>query len=297
MKKSGIRNEIPEKIVLERKCMSKKNDNLYRYSKESPWRFVLVVILYVIGAASFPSDFFGLIPENAKALGLLSVFLSRSVCSAVTVWLMFEIKTQSMLGFNKPKPDVLKALPFFLVALNNVPFFALHSGSARISEDVNFGIAVAYALACLGGVVLEETAFRGLVFPAILRKLEGKKNGVFLSVFLSSLFFGITHIVNLFGGASIGAVVMQVGYSFLVGGMCATALYITGNIYCPVALHFIYNIGGLATGYGIIEGNIWTVPQIAATAVVAAVVFVYAVIVLTKTKNPDICERDLKIPS
>ena len=277
--------------------MSKKNDNLYRYSEESPWRFVLVVILYVIGAASFPSDFFGLIPESSKALGLLSVFLSRTLCSAVTVWLMFEVKTQSLLKLGKPKPDCRNVLPFFLVALNNIPFFALFSGSAWISKDVNFGIAVSYALACLGGVILEETAFRGLVFPVILRKFKDKENGVFLSVFLSSLFFGLTHIVNLFGGASIGSVVMQVGYSFLVGGMCATALYFTGNIYCPVALHFIYNIGGLATGYGIIEGSIWTTAQIVATAVVAIAVFVFTVIVLTKAKNPDICEPDLQIPS
>ena len=277
--------------------MSKKNDNLYRYSEESPWRFVSVVILYVIGAASFPSDFFGLIPKSAKALGLLSVFLSRTLCSAVTVWLMFEVKTQSLLKFGKPKSGCRNVLLFFLVALNNIPFFALFSGSARISKDVNFGIAVSYALACLGGVILEETAFRGLVFPVILRKFKDKKNGVFLSVFLSSLFFGLTHIVNLFGGASIGSVVMQVGYSFLVGGMCATALYFTGNIYCPVALHFIYNIGGLATGYGIIEGSIWTTPQIVATAVVAIAVFVFTVIVLMKTKNSDICESDLQIPS
>jgi len=276
--------------------MSKKNDNLYKFSVEKPWRFALVAILYVVGAASFPTSVFSFIPMSAKNTELFGVALSRSLCAVLTVWLMFEIKTDKLITRGVNVKNILLSLPFFVVAFNNIPFFPLLLGDAVVSDENVLSI-ILYLLACLGGVILEETAFRGLVFPVFLRKYENKKYGVFFAVLISSALFGATHFVNILGGASVGAVIMQAGYSFLVGGMCAMSLYFCGNIFMPISLHFIFNIGGLALRYEMISGKIWTPLTISLTAVIAVAATVYTVIMLfAGKKRESMFERIKYIP-
>lgn len=276
--------------------MSKKNDNLYKYSVEKPWGFAVVAILYVVGAASFPTSVFSFIPMGAKNVELFGVALSRSLCSILTVWLMFEIKTDKLITRGISIKNFALALPFFVVALNNIPFFPLLLGDASISDGNVFTVGL-YLLACLGGVILEETAFRGIVFPVFLRKYDNKKYRVFLAVLISSALFGATHFVNILGGASVGAVIMQAGYSFLVGGMCAMSEYLCGNIFIPISLHFIFNIGGLALRYKMISGKIWTPLTISLTAVIAVAATVYTVVILFAGKKREtIFERIKYIP-
>jgi len=275
--------------------MSNKNDNLYKYSVETPWRFIIVVVLYVIGAASFPAKLFSFIPGNEKNIELLAISVSRGVCSALPIWLMFETKTEKLFDCKISFSGFAKVIPFFIVALNNFPLFPLLYGSAVFNQSSEALTVVLYILACFCGVLLEETSFRGLIFPALLRRYSDNKNCMFRAALISSALFGATHIVNLFGGASFGNVIMQIGYSFLVGGMCALAEYYTGSIISPIVLHFVYNLGGLAISYGIIDGNIWTPLTVALTASLGVVVALYAIILVFRKKS-DLLNKVLDIP-
>ena len=76
---------------------------------------------------------------------------------------------------------------------------------------------------------------------------------------------------------------LQVGYSFLIGGMCSVILLKTRNIWYCVFLHSVYNFAG-----GITSGNMWTAPQIAFTAFVAVIIAVYVVWTLVKITPKDI---------
>lgn len=267
---------------------NKNNDNLYRYSTEKPWSFIIVVVLYLIGAASFPSGIFHFIPGEEKDVELISIFISRAICIGIPVWLMFEIKIEKLFLLKSKITDVLLIIPFFVVVLNNIPFFPFASGELNFASDVTAKTIIFYILACFCGVALEEIVFRGLVFSTLLRKYKDKKQCVFFAVLISSALFGATHIVNLLGGASIGPVVMQIGYSFLIGGMCAVALYLTGCINYSIVLHFIFNLGGLLSSYGMISGTIWTTLTIALTAIIAVIVSIYTIILLFKGKKHDL---------
>lgn len=267
---------------------NKNNDNLYRYSTEKPWSFIIVVVLYLIGAASFPSGIFHFIPGAEKDVELISIFISRAICIGIPVWLMFEIKIEKLFLLKSKITDVLLIIPFFVVVLNNIPFFPFASGELNFASDVTAKTIIFYILACFCGVALEEIVFRGLVFSTLLRKYKDKKQCVFFAVLISSALFGATHIVNLLGGASIGPVVMQIGYSFLIGGMCAVALYLTGCINYSIVLHFIFNLGGLLSSYGMISGTIWTTLTIALTAIIAVIVSIYTIILLFKGKKHDL---------
>ena len=78
---------------------------------------------------------------------------------------------------------------------------------------------------------------------------------------------------------------MQMGYSFLIGGMCAIAFLKTGSFYSAVLLHFLFNIGGMLIDYKMLSGAIWDAATIIITGVLAVIVIVYAIFLLFKASN------------
>ena len=269
----------------------KSNENLLKYSLNSPWQFVVVILMYLVGAVGFPISIFTFLIKDYSAANLVGTFLARLICCLLPIYLIFALKLKQILYLKGFLNRFLLIIPFVLVAVNNFPFIAVYSKEA-VCATLNWHEWLFYVFAVFGGVLLEELTFRGLVLPTLYRKLNGKKHGLFLSVLYSSLLFGGAHIFNLLSGAGIGAVVMQVGYSFLIGGMCAIAFIKTGNFYNAVILHFIFNFGGLLLNYKMISGSIWDTATIIITAVLAVLVIVYAVYILFETNN---CEFDKKI--
>ena len=85
---------------------------------------------------------------------------------------------------------------------------------------------------------------------------------------------------------------MQVGYSFLIGGMCALAMTITRNLFFPAILHAIFDVGGLMTDsrIGIATGNQWDKVTIIITAVLGVAVLIYMVVLCFKQNYKEIEE-------
>ena len=77
--------------------MSKqKNENLYKYSVESPWQFVFLVVLYTVGAVGFPESIFTFFLGESLQAQAISRFLARAICCILPIWLLFEIKAQNI---------------------------------------------------------------------------------------------------------------------------------------------------------------------------------------------------------
>lgn len=173
---------------------------------------------------------------------------------------------------------VLLMLPFWAVALNNFPFCSVLSGSASLQ-----GVPVWQYLLVAGEYIavalFEESAFRGVLIPMLLQSEKKHRFPELRALVLSSAVFGLIHVVNLFAGASFGAVVMQIGYSFLIGGMCGIAFLYSKNIWTAVGLHALYDFCGKVTPT-LGSGTVWTIPTVIATAVVGAVVGIYALILV-----------------
>ena len=101
----------------------------------------------------------------------------------------------------------------------------------------------------------------------------------FLALILSSAVFAVVHLVNLFMGAGLGATVLQIGYSFLIGGMCSVVLMKTGSIWHCVLLHAVYNFcGGVVPTLG--GGDWWDTPTVILTVVLSVLVTAYVVVML-----------------
>lgn len=174
---------------------------------------------------------------------------------------------------NKSAKALLWILPPFAVAVNNFPWVSLISGDCKISADARS--VLWYALSCLCVGLFEELAFRGCALMLFLKKRRTSKLGTFMAIFWSSVIFGAVHLVNVFI-SSPGAVILQIGYSSLIGALCSLVLLETGNIWICVILHAGYNFaGGLIPEFG--TGVIWTLPEIIVTAAVGVCVAAYCV--------------------
>ena len=205
---------------------------------------------------------------GVACLLFMKVYLSKSI-------LLFKTTIKAFLIF----------LPCMAVAVNNFPFIPFLHGDAYISSKPME--VIIYALTCLAVGFFEEMAFRGCIFTVVLERTKKNAWGVFVAIFISSAIFGIVHLVNIIAGGSVGAVILQVCYSFLIGGMCSVILVRTSNIWYCVLLHAVYNFsGGVVPECG--GGAIWTAPEIALTAVVAVIITVYVIFILTKTTEKDI---------
>ena len=174
------------------------------------------------------------------------------------------------------KGGVLITIAGFVIALANFPIANIAEGSLVISDDV--GLWSIYLTYCLAVALFEETAFRGLVFPILLGYTKKKKHGVFLAVFLSSGIFALVHLLNLLTGASVPGTIMQVGYTFLIGGMCNVLLIATKSLLMPVLAHFAFDIGGLLSGSGIALGKQWNAVSVPIMAVAGVIVAVYMIV-------------------
>ncbi len=173
--------------------------------------------------------------------------------------------------------DVLVFLAALLVALNNIPFIGLATGAASVTRGGKY-IAL-YVLRSLSIGLFEELAFRGVLYPAILEKRRSSTRSIFLATAVSSALFGLVHLFNLFLGAAPGGVLLQIGYSFLIGGMCSIVLLKTGCVWLCVLIHGLFDFGGfLIEKLG--EGKIWDPVTVTLTAVIGCAVLVYMLFVI-----------------
>lgn len=207
------------------------------------------------------------------ALGSV-VFVCMTIYMGYRVW-----------GLKKPwMRSLLFGLPALAVAVNNAPIIGLATGNAYITDPVG-GVLIMLAY-CLAIGTFEEFAFRGLFFMMILEDRRKSTKQIFWTTAISSAVFGLVHLVNLAVGAGPGATLLQVGYSFLIGGMCAIVLLKTGSIWYCVLLHTVYDIGGTILYVG--GGVRWDAVTVAITAVLGVAVAVFMTVALTRIKPEDI---------
>ena len=167
-------------------------------------------------------------------------------------------------------------LPCLVIAVNNLPILAMLWGDASVTKGELLWL---FSLDCLLVGAFEELAFRGTLQTVLLEKRKGGRPPIFWTVVLCSALFGAFHLINLLEGAGITGTLLQVGYSFLIGGMCSIVLLKTGNLIWCILLHAIYNFcGGLIPTLG--EGKLWDTPTVVITVILSLIVGGYMIWVL-----------------
>ena len=234
---------------------------LRKDANKKPIENIIIIFILAIGIASFPTGDICkfILGEYTLKQQLLFTGIARLLFSILMVYLAVQYGFKKAFT-NKPTAiSLILTVPALIVAINNAPFIGYINGTVYVTGD-SLDI-VFFVIYCSGIGTFEEITFRGIIFPLFLIKLRNNGKCLFWSVVLSSATFGLIHLINLFGGASVGGTLLQAGYSFLVGSMCAIALIITKNIVIPIALHTVYDICGLMVAKIGVGGfyDIWNV--------------------------------------
>ena len=142
---------------------------------------------------------------------------------------------QKRYGLCKPLVPACRFLyyvPLVVLALGN-----LWNGVALNYTPVETACRIVCML-CVG--FLEEVIFRGLLFKAIA------KDNIKSAVIISSVTFGIGHIINLFNGSGMNLVnnLCQIVFAIAVGFLLVTIFYRGGSLLPCIFVHAAINTLG-----------------------------------------------------
>ena len=206
-----------------------------------------IVSFAIMAAAILAASLLTMFPPQYSSDATYQKLISETVLRGILLFALLVVFFAS--GYHKCFPinkkeawtKSLWILPCLLCVLANFPFSSLIQGTSSIERMDCVWLFALYTV-FIGG--LEEILFRVIFLDFLLHWLGKRKHGLFLAVFLDSAIFGLYHLFNLFSGGGFGPTMLQVGYSFLIGGMFAICLLRTKNILYPILLHIIFDFGG-----------------------------------------------------
>lgn len=196
------------------------------YEKSEEWFAVLFIVLYVVGnsildqvSARLGAEFLVTLPYDLLLLTVLFLFIAKE-------------KRLAYYGIGRTKAApgrVLYYVPLIIIATVNIWF------GFRLNKNVGETILYIAGMCAVG--VIEELIFRGLLYQAMCRKREST------AIVVTSVLFGVGHIVNLFNGSGMQLVenICQLFYAVAIGFLLVSVLY-TGKSLIPCMItHAVFN--------------------------------------------------------
>ena len=196
------------------------------YDKSKIWFAILWIIAYcvLLSVGDSLSATIGLDKSITLAIGII-----------LSVTLLLFLKKNGLsrdYGLCMPKTS-LKPMLFY------IPIIVMLTANLWYGVTLNYGAleTVLYVLAmfCVG--FLEEVIFRGLLFEAM------RKDNVKAAIIVSSVTFGIGHIINLINGSGAELLpnLLQVVYATAAGFMFVMMYYKSKSLLVCIAAHGIFN--------------------------------------------------------
>ncbi|SEK21395.1 hypothetical protein SAMN04488008_10166 [Maribacter orientalis] len=149
---------------------------------------------------------------------------------------MLKIRTLAGLTVQFPwRFKYLNLLPAYLIIIAMVGLSNLD-----LSKIAAANLTLLF-LGCLMVGFAEEYLFRGLLQPLFLKRYGSRKNGIFMSILLTSVFFGTFHLLNLTKNDNTGQVLVQVVFAIFIGFFFGVLVLKTNKL-VPVAItHALIN--------------------------------------------------------
>lgn len=118
-----------------------------------------------------------------------------------------------------------------------IPLLVLAStnlwNGVRMNMSVLEAILHVISMLCVG--FLEEIIFRGFLFKAMC------KSNIKRAIIVSSITFGIGHIVNLLNGADTFSTILQICYAVAIGFLFTIIFLRSGNLWSCIITHGVIN--------------------------------------------------------
>ena len=196
------------------------------YEKSELWFALAWIIAYCVLAS---------VGDNLSSnIGVLKA-VTLPILIALSIILYLFIKKNGLgekYGLCKPQGSASKMLYYIpLIILLTANFWFGFKLNASPLETVLYVLS----MLCVG--FLEEMIFRGFLFQAMA------KNGVKSAIVVSSVTFGIGHIINLINGSGAELLpnLLQVVYAVAVGFAFVMIYYKTKSLLSCIITHSIFN--------------------------------------------------------
>lgn len=229
------------------------------------------LIFVVIFLELFDFSFLG----AEKDVAMMTSSISRISAGLIFMILLYALQYKEIFQFKNTLKSLIIMIPALIIAINNFPIIAFFDGRATLTDPM-YRIFL-FLIECLSVGFFEEILFRGIILLVLIQKLEHRKNGTMYAILISSIFFGMLHLLNLFQGASISDVMLQVGYSFLVGVMWAVMYLRTHHLWLTMLMHALYNFFGQVMFYLGVVNQRYDLYTIIITVTLAILVSLYAI--------------------
>ena len=196
------------------------------YDKSKIWFAVLWIIAYCVlmSVADALSALIGIEKSVTLVTGIL--------LSAILLLFLKKNGLFAEYGLCTPRASMRSMLYY-------VPILVMLTANLWYGVALNYGAleAVLYALSMLCVGFLEEVIFRGLLFEAM------RKDSVKAAIIVSSLTFGIGHVVNLVNGSGAELLpnLLQVVYATAAGFMFVMMYYKSKSLFVCIAAHGVFN--------------------------------------------------------
>lgn len=197
--------------------------------------------------------------------------ITAPLCIVLTVFLVVWTMKNGLsekYGLCKIKADYRKYLyflPLVLIASTNLwRGFALHMS---MPETMLYVVS----MLCVG--FIEEIIFRGFLFKAIC------KDNVKRAIVISSVTFGIGHIVNLLNGAEVLGTLLQICYAVALGFLFTIIFHTSKSLIPCIITHSAIN------SLSAIAGDMTDSFHIIISAALTAISLLYAVWILKYQKE------------
>ena len=196
------------------------------YEKSELWFALVWIIAYCVLAS---------VGDNLSSEIGVSKVITLPILIILSVMLYLFVKKNGLgekYGLCKPQVPASKMLYYLpLIVLLTANFWFGVKMNASPIETVLYMLS----MLCVG--FLEEMIFRGFLFNAMA------KNGVRSAIIVSSLTFGIGHIINLINGSGAELLpnLLQVVYAVAVGFAFVMIYYKTKSLLVCIATHSLFN--------------------------------------------------------
>ena len=223
---------------------------------------ILLIVLYIV-INSYCMQNFGI--EYYRSTIINTVF------SIMVLILIKSLDKMSYYGLTKVTnmKDYLYFIPLVLILSTN-----LWTG---ININNSYSEIIFHILTMLNIGFLEETIFRGFLFKMM------EKDNVKSAIIVSSITFGIGHIVNLLNGADLVPTLLQISYAISLGFLFVIIFYKSKSLVPCIIAHFLIN----ALSIFRMENEMLKYISAVFLIVVPAA---YAIYIIKKTNNKEIKE-------
>ena len=200
------------------------------------------------------------------------------------------LKIQTLSGLSSQFPWRFKYLNLIPVYLFIIGILSVYSRDLSLIALQNL---ILLLFGCLMVGFAEEYLFRGLLQSLFLKKYGSRKNGIFMSILFSSVFFGAFHLINLTNNDNSGQVLIQVVFAMFIGFFFGVLVLKTNKL-IPIAIthgliNFFFSLAflpGLKAVEDVVDDTVSIAPII-----LTLPLFIIGLLIYRKLDKKEIIEK------